>query len=319
MELLLRPITMITPPLDIVRQCNVSLNAHKWKHDFTSGKIVEMSSELFFSKALSFVTSDSNANIVFFDNCPYSSHITAGKSDPYGDARSTLYKLEDSVKSVILSGKGCVYMALHPLSYPSIKKATRYCTALVEDKTLSGNEKDIVIPAGALDYGMRFPVRRCTLSYFGNTRGMSAEFQNIRSRVRNAITKLNATDACIVSGRSYEYIKMISQSKFCFVLPGDTRGGEKLAISIMQGCIPVVDHYSWKVLPFFDMLNYTSFAIRMPKVWNITNLLINLRDINYTEYQLNLAKARLWMDYSRYGRIVSPYTLIWNKVMELWS
>jgi len=281
-----------------------------------------MSSELFLSKTLSAIPSDENASIVFFDNCPYSRHITKKTPDPFGAARTTIEGLGRNVARLVVQGKGCVLFALHPISYPTTRSAARHCTALVEDKTFSGNDRDIVIPAGAIDYGIGTKNRRCTLTYFGNAhRALSAEFQNIRSRVRSAMLRLTTfPDACVVStNERREYVRGISDSKFCFALPGDTMGGEKLALAVMQGCVPVIEHYSWRHQPFFDFLNYSRFAVRMPKAWDAEELLTRLRASDWKEYQRNLRMARHWFDYTRHSEAVSPYTLIWTQLDEIWS
>ena len=320
MELLLRPVEARVPSLHVVGRCGAAPPPlEHWKRAFTTGKRIEMVPELLFSRALASVPRDAEAPMVFFDNCPYWSKLSDKNPDPYQDAYRVTTDMGSEIGSIVATGKACVYFALHPLSYPPHTSATRYCTALVEDKTLHGNDHDIVVPAGALDYGVASTRRQCTLSYFGRPHGMSAEFQNIRGRVREAMARLREPDACIIEATGEAYVRRIGDSKFCFVLPGDTRGGEKLALAIMQGCVPVIDHYSWKHLPFFPYLNYSRFAVRMPGTWNVRTLLTQLRGANVTDYQHHLRRARDWFDYQRQGEEVSPYTLIWTQVMEAWA
>ena len=149
----------------------------------------------------------------------------------------------------------------------------------------------------------------------------SQQFQNIRRRVYDEATRMKNDRICILSANhdSRKYVETISESKFCFVLPGDTGGGEKLALSIMQGCVPVIDHMSWRHMPFFEFLNYSKFVVRMPKTLNVKQVFENIQKANYTEYKTNLDEARKWFDYGRHDEVVSPYKIIWTKVNEMWS
>jgi hypothetical protein len=113
------------------------------------------------------------------------------------------------------------------------------------------------------------------------------------------------------------YVRLISGAKFCITSPGDTQGGEKLAIAIMNGCIPVIDDYDWKYQPFFTYLNYSKFAIR--GFHNITRLQQQLAWLSYDEMYKNLMDAQRWFDYTRIREKVSPYSLILSSIQEIWS
>lgn len=334
-SLLLRPL-LPRPPLRIERACTAPYPPlARWKKSYTTGKAVEFSSELFISRFLSTIRSDENASIVLFDDCPYSSHISRDAKDPFAAARKTVDGLAPAIAPLVLSGKGCVVLALHPFSYPSQRSVTRHCTVLVEDRTLSGDERDIVVPAAALNYGpaekeateKSRQSRRCLLTYVGNTnRVLSAEFQNLRGRVRAAMLRLAARnkDACVAAGDSESYVRAFANSRFCFVLPGDTNGGEKLALSIAQRCVPVIEHHSWRSQPFFSLLNYSAFAVRMPLVAeDVEELLLTLRALSWAQYDRYFRNVRLaseWFDYARHDhQRVSPYALIFHELAEIWS
>lgn len=80
-------------------------------------------------------------------------------------------------------------------------------------------------------------------------------------------------------------------------------GGEKLALAIAQGCVPVIEHYSWRSQPFFALLNYSAFAVRMPAVWDIEELLLTLRALSwaqYDQYYRNVRLASEWFDRTRW-------------------
>ena len=210
-------------------------------------------------------------------------------------------------------------MALHPLSYPKPFNKMRFCTALVEDKTVNGDDEDLVVPSGSFKYpvidGMN---RSCLISDVGNPK-KSTEFDNIRFKVAHEMARLNLSKACSIRAvGAAEYVHAIQRSKFCFALPGDTRGGEKLAISIMNDCIPIVEHYSWTHLPFFKYLNYSKFAVRMEKKWSMSRLVSEIEGRDYAQMLDDLKKAQLWFDYTRHD-FMSPHTLIWNAVHDIWE
>lgn len=51
----------------------------------------------------------------------------------------------------------------------------------------------------------------------------------------------------------------------------------------MNDCIPIVEHYSWTYLPFFKYLNYSKFAIRMKKKWNMSHLVSEIEERDYAQ------------------------------------
>lgn len=316
MELIIRQITTNPPPIKIERECLIPFpNITFLTQNYISGKEVEMLPELMFSKAVSKIPSDPYADTVFFDDCPYMSEMSSTAKDPFRKAQKNLQKNDKKVTRIIQEGKTCILMALHPLSYPLYRTPTRSCILLVEDKTINGNDKDIIIPAGALPYPVEEKVpRQCLLTFFGNHRHTNLQFGNIRVRVLDAIRRLNAKDVCVNKNVGKDYVKMLGKSKFCFVLPGDTQGGEKLGMSIMQGCVPVITHHTWKYQPFFEFLNYSKFAVQMPKKFDLKEFVSGLRRLDLNFYQNYLSKARLWFDYTRYDKTMSPYTLVWSKI-----
>ena len=319
MEVLNSNIALFTPKLSVIGSCNAQFDVSKYRTKYRTKKKVEFSNEILISDALTAyynLTSYEDSDIVVYNECPYSRHMHTDESDPFVEART--FNENEIDERPITDQKPCVYMALHPLSYPTNFNKMRFCTALVEDKTVNGDDEDLVVPSGSLKYpvvdGME---RSCLLSYFGS-RHQSKEFNNIRLKVSDEIDHLNFSKACNINAVDAEYVRAIQRSKFCFALPGDTRGGEKLAISIMNDCIPIIEHYSWNHLPFFKYLNYSKFAIRMEKKWSMSHLVSAIEGSDYAQMLDNLKKAQLWFDYTRHD-FMSPHTLIWNAVYDIWE
>lgn len=216
MEVLNRNIALFTPKMSVIGSCNARFNVSDYRRECKTRKRVEFSNEVLISRALTTyynLTSYADSDIVVYNKCPYSRHMHSEDSDPFGAARS--FNENENDERPIADRKPCVYMALHPLSYPKIFNKMRFCTALVEDKTVNGDDEDLVVPSGALKYpvikGMN---RSCLLSYFGNPK-KSKEFDNIRFTVSDEIGRLNFSKVCRnIHAVGAEYIHSIQRSKW---------------------------------------------------------------------------------------------------------
>ncbi|KAH1090500.1 hypothetical protein J1N35_017757 [Gossypium stocksii] len=104
--------------------------------------------------------------------------------------------------------------------------------------------------------------------------------------------KQYAEDVVVTPLRSENYHEDIANSTFCGVLPGDGWSG-RMEDSILQGCIPVVIQ-DGIFLPYENMLNYESFAVRIRED-EIPNLIKILRNINETEIEFKLTNVqKIW-------------------------
>ncbi|MBA0558257.1 hypothetical protein Golob_015285, partial [Gossypium lobatum] len=104
--------------------------------------------------------------------------------------------------------------------------------------------------------------------------------------------KQHAEDVVVTPLRSENYHEDIANSTFCAVLPGDGWSG-RMEDSILQGCIPVVIQ-DGIFLPYENMLNYESFAVRIRED-EIPNLIKILRNINETEIEFKLTNVqKIW-------------------------
>ncbi|KAL8489607.1 hypothetical protein ACS0TY_025501 [Phlomoides rotata] len=104
--------------------------------------------------------------------------------------------------------------------------------------------------------------------------------------------KQHAEDVVVTPLRADDYHKELASSIFCGVMPGDGWSG-RMEDSILQWCIPVVIQ-DGIYLPYENMLNYESFAVRI-KEDEIPNLINILRSMNETEVEFRLANVRkIW-------------------------
>ncbi|KAL7168967.1 hypothetical protein ACSBR2_034069 [Camellia fascicularis] len=99
----------------------------------------------------------------------------------------------------------------------------------------------------------------------------------------------HAEDVIVTPLRSDNYHEDLASSVFCGVMPGDGWSG-RMEDSILQGCIPVDGIY----LPYENVLNYESFAIRIHED-EIPDLKKILWGFNETEIEFRFANVRkIW-------------------------
>ncbi|XP_014514271.1 uncharacterized protein LOC106772395 [Vigna radiata var. radiata] len=104
--------------------------------------------------------------------------------------------------------------------------------------------------------------------------------------------KQHAKDVIVTPERSENYHLALASSVFCGVFPGDGWSG-RMEDSILQGCIPVVIQ-DGIFLPYENMLNYDSFAVRLSEE-EIPNLIKILRGFNETEIKFKLENVKkIW-------------------------
>ncbi|KAL6953063.1 adenylosuccinate synthase [Sarracenia purpurea var. burkii] len=104
--------------------------------------------------------------------------------------------------------------------------------------------------------------------------------------------KQHAEDVIVTPLRSDNYHEDLASSVFCGVMPGDGWSG-RMEDSILQGCIPVVIQ-DGIYLPFENVLNYESFAVRISED-EIPDLIKILRGFNETEIEFRLANVwKIW-------------------------
>ncbi|KAJ4706445.1 exostosin family protein [Melia azedarach] len=140
--------------------------------------------------------------------------------------------------------------------------------------------------------GSAYPNGRPEASYSMGIRQKLAEEFGSSPNKEGKLGKQHAEDVIVTPLRSENYHESLASSIFCGVLPGDGWSG-RMEDSILQGCIPVVIQ-DGIFLPYENVLNYESFAIRVCED-EIPNLINILRGFNETEIQFRLANVqRVW-------------------------
>ncbi|KAL5124373.1 putative glucuronoxylan glucuronosyltransferase F8H [Glycine soja] len=143
--------------------------------------------------------------------------------------------------------------------------------------------------------------KRKTLFYFNGNLG-PAYSMGIRQKLAEEfgsspnkdgkLGKQHAKDVIVTPERSENYHLDLASSVFCGVFPGDGWSG-RMEDSILQGCIPVVIQ-DGIFLPYENVLNYDSFAVRIPEA-EIPNLIKILRGFNDTEIEFKLENVqKIW-------------------------
>ncbi|KAH1258127.1 putative glucuronosyltransferase [Glycine max] len=160
-------------------------------------------------------------------------------------------------------------------------------------------EKDLVIPAWKVTHVhvlssklWAWPLeKRKTLYSMGIRQKLAEEFGS-KPNKEGKLGKQRAKDVVVTAERSENYEVELASSVFCGVLPGDGWSG-RMEDSVLQGCIPVIIQ-DGIFLPYENVLNYDSFAVRIPED-EIPNLIKILRGINDTEIKFKLANVqKIW-------------------------
>ncbi|TKY62593.1 glucuronoxylan glucuronosyltransferase F8H [Spatholobus suberectus] len=140
--------------------------------------------------------------------------------------------------------------------------------------------------------GPGYPNGRPEESYSMGIRQKLAEEFGSSPNKEGKLGKQRAKDVIVTAKRSENYDVALASSVFCGVLPGDGWSG-RMEDSILQGCIPVIIQ-DGIFLPYENVLNYDSFAVRIPED-EIPNLIKILRGINDTEIKFKLANVqKIW-------------------------
>lgn len=109
---------------------------------------------------------------------------------------------------------------------------------------------------------------------------------------KGKLGRQHAKDVIVTPLRSENYHEDLASSIFCGVLPGDGWSG-RMEDSILQGCIPVVIQ-DGIYLPYENVLNYDSFAVRLRED-EIPDLVKILRGFNETEVKFKQANVqKIW-------------------------
>ncbi|WVZ55657.1 hypothetical protein U9M48_006291 [Paspalum notatum var. saurae] len=120
---------------------------------------------------------------------------------------------------------------------------------------------------------------------------LAAEFGSTPNKQGN-LGRQHAADVTVTYLRTEKYYEELASSVFCGVLPGDGWSG-RMEDSMLQGCIPVIIQ-DGIFLPYENVLNYNSFAVRIQED-DIPVLINKLRGINETQVEFMLGNVRqMW-------------------------
>ncbi|KAF7055411.1 hypothetical protein CFC21_062940 [Triticum aestivum] len=178
--------------------------------------------------------------------------------------------------------------------------------------------KDLVLPAwkepnpGAiwLKLWARPRINRTTLFYFNGNLGpayeegrredtysmgirqkLAAEFGSTPNK-QGKLGRQHTANVTVTYLKSEMYYEELASSIFCGVLPGDGWSG-RMEDSMLQGCIPVIIQ-DGIFLPYENVLNYNSFAVRIQED-DIPNLIGVLQGMNETQIDFMLGNVRqIW-------------------------
>ncbi|PON32049.1 Exostosin-like [Parasponia andersonii] len=140
--------------------------------------------------------------------------------------------------------------------------------------------------------GPAYPHGRPESTYSMGIRQKLAEEFGSSPNKDGKLGRQHAEDVIVTPLRAENYHEALASSIFCGVFPGDGWSG-RMEDSILQGCIPVVIQ-DGIFLPYENMLNYDSFAVRIRED-EIPHLINFLRAFNQTEVEFKLANVqKIW-------------------------
>lgn len=100
--------------------------------------------------------------------------------------------------------------------------------------------------------------------------------------------------------RKMNYVEHMKNSKYCICAAGFEVNSPRIVESIYYDCVPVIiaDNF---VLPFSDVLNWSTFSVTLPEseIPNLKSILSSISDRQYRAMQKRLSKVRqhfLWND-----------------------
>ncbi|XP_076950145.1 putative glycosyltransferase At5g03795 isoform X2 [Bidens hawaiensis] len=135
------------------------------------------------------------------------------------------------------------------------------------------------------------PSNRTTLAFFAG---------HMHGQVRPALLAhwANDTDMKILTRMPHvkgnqNYINQMKTSKFCICARGFAVHSPRVVESLFYNCVPVIisDNY---VLPFFDVLNWGSFAVFIPEqdIPKLKSILLSISKEKYVEMYESVKKVR---------------------------
>jgi len=190
--------------------------------------------------------------------------------EPLEDANITVSKVQKQVPS-----KNIFYVVSHPgtqnigdLAFNWMNELIFNARALKIDQVARGFFYDIIIPVSTMPSLSNFVssdhMRPKENLIYSCGRDHSFIYKGIRSEVPRIFNSLGKEGIDMSLDRTPEEFELgFFKSKFCFILPGDTTGTVQASRAMLAGCVPIFITRDFRDLPFSNILNYTSFSIRL--------------------------------------------------------
>lgn len=230
-----------------------------------------------------------------------SNNFVVGKYEEIGNAAAESL---DYLSSYIdnFPNKKYLIISLHPGNFKLISQFYHLNNVIFAHNNFSENvyrkNVDISFPASAV-----VQLERQETDFAVSCKHLLS-FQGIESHpVRKELHKLHDGKKVIINllkknekHNQEKYINLLKESSFSLVPRGDCRFSYRLAEAMAAGSIPVIFSDGWQ-LPFSEIINYDTFAIRIPE--NLYDHTLPLLE-NFQPEHIAIMRKNSWQMYKNH-------------------